>query len=59
MIMILAYSAIVENKENGKTYSAIKFLIEQKLKHNYNILIIILEFNTIINNITYFLADWY
>ena len=45
MIMILAYSAIVENKENGKTYSAIKFLIEQKLKHNYKILTNVKSFN--------------
>lgn len=35
----------VESKENGKTYSAIKFLIEQKLAHNYKIITNVKSFN--------------
>lgn len=35
----------MENKENGKTYSAIKFLIEQKLAKDYTILTNVKSFN--------------
>lgn len=35
----------MENKENGKTYSAINFLINQKLAHNYRIITNVHSFN--------------
>lgn len=41
----LVYIVIQENKENGKTYSAIKFLIDQKKKNNYVIITNVKSFN--------------
>lgn len=43
--MILDYFVTVENKESGKTYSAIKFLIERKMEKNYKILTNVKSFN--------------
>lgn len=41
----LVFIVIQENKENGKTYSAIKFLIDQKKKNNYIIITNVKSFN--------------
>lgn len=47
----MVYIVIQENKENGKTYSAIKFLIEQKKEHNYVIITNVQSFNYFIDTI--------
>lgn len=43
--MTLDCFVILENKENGKTYSAIKFCIDQKLSNDYIIVTNIKSFN--------------
>lgn len=43
--MRLDYIATLVNKENGKTYSAIKFLINQKLEKDYIIITNVKSFN--------------
>lgn len=39
------FTVTLENKENGKTYSAIKFLIDQKRKNDYIIITNVSSFN--------------
>lgn len=51
--MLSVCFVILENKENGKTYSAIKFLIEQKLKYNYTIITNVKSFNVFLDTLYY------
>ena len=44
-ITILVYFVIQESKENGKTYSAIDFLIDRKKEKNYTIITNVKSFN--------------
>lgn len=43
--MLLGFIVTLENKESGKTYSAIKFCILQKLKNDYIIITNVKSFN--------------